>query len=199
MATVASNEQWRAMESPTLVIVSGAPAVGKTTLSRRLAQELRLPLIAKDNIKELLGAALGAPDLDASKRLGAATYTLLYAFAGWLLDAGVGLVLESNFWHGASEVHLAPLVARARAVLVHCEAAPEVILRRYAERAMQGERHPVHFSDADDLPRLREVMAEGRFDPLDLDLPMIRVQTDDGYAPGFARVLALIRAATTPG
>ena len=183
-------------DRPTLVIVSGAPAVGKTTLARRLAVELRLPLIAKDTIKELLGEALGAPDRETSERLGAATYALLYSFAGWLLDAGVGMLLESNFWHGASEPELAPLVARSRAVLVHCEATPEVILRRYAERGARGERHPVHF-DADELPRLREVIAEGRFDPLALDVPIVRVRTDEGYDPQVEDVLALIRSATS--
>jgi predicted kinase len=177
------------------VIVSGAPASGKTTLARRLSAELRLPVIAKDNIKELLGDALGAPDRDASKRLGAATYRLLYATAGWLLEANCGVILESNFWHGAAEPALRPLEMRARTVLVHCESAPEVILRRYAERGARGERHPVHF-DAEELPRLRGALAEGRFDPLALDVPVVRVRTDEGYDPEVERVLAFIRSTT---
>jgi predicted kinase len=179
-----------------LVIVSGAPAAGKTTLARRLAADLRLPVIAKDNIKEALGDALGAPDRDASKLLGAATYRLLYAIAGWLLDAGAGLILESNFWRGVAEPELAPLVARSRPVLVHCEAASAVILQRYASRGARRERHPVHF-DADELPRLREALAAGRFEPLALDVPVVRVRTDEGCDPSVEQLLAFIRSATS--
>jgi predicted kinase len=177
---------------PPLVIVSGAPAAGKTTLARRLAAELRQPLIAKDSVKELLGDALGAPDREASKRLGAATYSLLYAIAGWLLDAGVGMVLESNFWRGASEPQFAPLVARSRAVLVHCMAAPAVLERRYRERGERGERHPVHY-DAEELPGLREAIVSGRFEPLALDVPVLVVDTADGYRPDFGAIVAFAR------
>src|SRR3712207_7266008 len=48
----ASQSRTEAVQTggPTLVIVSGAPAAGKTTLARRLATELWLPLIAKDAI-----------------------------------------------------------------------------------------------------------------------------------------------------
>ena len=180
---------------PPLVIVSGAPAAGKTTLARRLAADLRLPVIAKDAIKELLGDSLGAPDREASKRLGAATYALLYAMADWLLDAGAGLVLESNFWRDASEPQFAPLTARSRAVLVHCTAAPEVLERRYRERGERGERHPVHY-DALELPHVREGIAAGRLEPLALDVPVLVVDTADGYRPDFEAVVAFVREHT---
>jgi predicted kinase len=42
------------------------PSSGKTTVAEGLAERLRLPLIAKDDIKESLYESLGAPDLDAS-------------------------------------------------------------------------------------------------------------------------------------
>jgi uridine kinase len=48
---------------PTPIIgVAGPPASGKTTLARAISEELRLPLIAKDAIKERLYDALGPGD-----------------------------------------------------------------------------------------------------------------------------------------
>ncbi len=35
---------------PLVVIVLGQPGAGKTTIARRLAQDLRLPLVAKDDM-----------------------------------------------------------------------------------------------------------------------------------------------------
>ena len=78
-----------------LVLVSGPPAVGKTTLAVPLAAELGFALLAKDRIKETLHDALGFDaGLAWSRRLGAATMELLWALAA---DAPAA-VLEANFW-----------------------------------------------------------------------------------------------------
>ena len=42
-----------------IVLVSGAPGSGKTTLAHPLAEQLGLPLFAKDTIKEALHDNLG--------------------------------------------------------------------------------------------------------------------------------------------
>jgi predicted kinase len=182
---------------PPLVLVGGAPATGKSTLAHQLAAELRLPLLTKDRIKELLGDTLGATDVPQSKQLGAASYEMLYAITGWLLDAGTGAILESNFWRGASESSLQPLVARARGVLIHCETAPNVVLQRFTARFDRGERHPVHF-DIATVPRLLDGLRSGLFEPLDLPIPTLRVDSADGYVPPLPAILAFIRSAAVP-
>src|SRR5213079_1899630 len=83
---------------PLLIIVSGPRCTGKTTLARGIAAELGLPLITKDGIKELLFDSLGWSDRDWSRRLGRATYPLLYYFVEAQLRAGRSHVVESNFY-----------------------------------------------------------------------------------------------------
>ena len=46
----------------TYVVVSGLPASGKSTLARRLAPSLSLPLLDKDDILEALFASRGVGD-----------------------------------------------------------------------------------------------------------------------------------------
>ena len=58
------------MTRPLLIVVTGAPCAGKTTLARRIAETFRLPLIAKDDIKESLFDSLGWKDREWSKQLG---------------------------------------------------------------------------------------------------------------------------------
>ena len=64
-----------------VVVVSGAPASGKSTLAPALAAELDLPLLAKDAVKDALVDVLGAPDLPRSRELGRAAVQVLLAVA----------------------------------------------------------------------------------------------------------------------
>jgi predicted kinase len=126
-----------------VVIVSGPPAAGKSTIAGPLAAELGFALIAKDRIKETLHDALGqvaAADMDLawSQRLGAAAMELLWALA---VDAPA-VVLEANFWPDDARLDARLSVLGTVPVEVHCQCPIGECRRRYAERARS--RHPVH-------------------------------------------------------
>jgi predicted kinase len=159
------------VEPPLLVVVTGPPAAGKTTIARELAARLRVPLIAKDSIKEALFDALGTGDLAWSQRLGEATYLAMLALAEGSAAAGASVVLEANFVRGGDfATRLAGLSARF--VQVHCGAPLDVLLDRYRSR----ERHPGHV-DSERIDALREAVETGRHDPLDLPGETIRLDT----------------------
>jgi predicted kinase len=173
---------------PNLVIISGAPATGKTTLARRLALDLRLPLLVRDEIKETLADATGTPvDVAASGRLGTGAYAVLYHVTMRLLEAGSSVVIESNFRRGHSEGELRSLVALADAGLIHCTTAPNVVEARYMARYGRGERHFAH-RDAERSTALAHDLAAGAFDALDLAIPTLVVDTTDGWRPAYEEI-----------
>ncbi len=133
-----------------LVLVSGCPGAGKTTLAVPLAAELGFTLLAKDRIKEALHDGLGAPVADRawSRRLGAAAMELLWTMAA---DAP-SVVLEANFRPRSAYERGRIGALAARPVEVHCACPLALAARRYNQRA--GARHPVHVVEelaADDL------------------------------------------------
>lgn len=178
---------------PVVVIIGGAAASGKSTLARRIADELRLPLISRDSLKESLMDSLGSPDRTRSRELGAASYGMLITVVNLLLDAGVGAVVESNFSHGRSETDLRAFLGRAKAVQIHCETSHGEVRRRYRARAIDGSRHPGHHDTAPEtLADLEASLASDRHLPLDLVIPLLRVDTTDGYDPDFAAISAFV-------
>jgi predicted kinase len=178
---------------PQLVLVGGAPASGKTTLARRLATKLGYPFLNKDLIKESLFDSLGSPDRERSRQLSLASYVVLYRIARRMIESGTSQILESNFQRGVSEKDLLPLVQSSRAVLIHCGATPEALVRRYTRRATAGNRHPGHHDGAPGATDL-ERLTSGIYDPLDLPLPIQRVDTTGRYNPDFATILEFVRA-----
>ena len=160
-------------DEPLLVVVTGPPAAGKTTIARALAGRLRLPLISKDTIKEALFDGLGSGDLAWSQRLGAGTYLAMLALAEDSVAGGASLVLEANFVRGGEvETRLATLPARF--LQIHCSAPLEVLSARYGAR----ERHPGHV-DAERIDALRDAVETGRHDALDLPGETIRLDTSE--------------------
>jgi predicted kinase len=174
-----------------LVIVTGAPAAGKSTLAARLGVALQLPVLMKDTIKEALLDTLGAPSRERSRDLSRASYAVLAAMAGAVLVSGTGAVVEANYRRGTSEPELHRLLPHGRGVQVHCAARRDVIERRYRERTEAGLRHRGHF-DAQMLPEVLTWLDDGLCDPLDLNVPLVRVDTNDGYQPSFETVMAIV-------
>lgn len=158
-----------------LIIVTGPPGAGKSTIARDLGRLLSLPVLHKDGLKEAIVDEIGAADLAASQLAGQAAFAALYATAGALLDASADVILEANFRRGLSEHGLRPLVGHAaETVIVQCEAPAAVVVGRYRRRI--GSRHQAHF-DAERLATVEQDALDGSTYELDLPARLIRVDT----------------------
>lgn len=163
---------------PALVIVTGPPASGKTSIVEQLSRALGLPLFTKDSIKELFADALGEGAYDHASDLGKGSQLQLIAIARELIRTGHGVVIESFFHKGITEPQLEPIIANANAVLVHVTADEDVLVERYTERMDDPDRHEIHNTDGTP-DELRKLLREGLGDPLDLDCPLIVLDTTE--------------------
>jgi predicted kinase len=198
----------RVSPQPLVLIVSGPPGAGKTTLARRLAAAFVLPLMTKDTIKESLFETLGADcsqsasDRAWSRRLGGASMELLYLYVESQLAAGRSCVVEGNFVAAYGTPAFRRLAARYAflPVQVNCVADPAVLAARFRERALSGERHPGHRDHLPRGPRLDSPTdvrypLPGRFAPMDIGGHVIELDTSDfarlDYEGLCARILSL--------
>jgi predicted kinase len=145
-----------------------------------LAQRLCMPFLYKDGIKETLFDTLGWSDRGWSRKLGVATYALLFHLLEMELAAGRSLVVESNFDAERAGPSFRALRERYgfRPVQVCCLADGAVLLERLRLRATSAERHPGHV-ELVNMAELEPVLLRGRLDPLPLDGPIIEVDTTD--------------------
>jgi predicted kinase len=158
-----------ASASRLFVVVSGPPASGKSTLAPALAGELRLPLFAKDTIKDALMSVLPVPDVDASRQLGRAAVAALLAMAA---ESPCGAVVESNFYRSRAVVDLRRLPGRV--VEVFCRVDREVARTRYEARA--GSRHAGHF---DTIRSAEELWNDEVSEPVAGGWPLLEVDTTE--------------------
>jgi predicted kinase len=152
---------------PLYVVVSGPPGSGKTTLAAAIAQQMRLPMVAKDLIKETLMSVLAVPDIETSRLIGRAALKVMYSVAA---SAPSGAVLEANFHRSISRAGIQALPGQVIEVFCRCDR--EVVLARYRERTER--RHPGHFDErrTDD-----ELWSEVVTSPVAGDWAVIEVNT----------------------
>lgn len=181
------------MRPTTVVLITGYPASGKTTLARYLAKELALPSICKDDLKEVLYQTLGWEPVEWSRKLGMVAWSLLYHQVGILLAAHVNLIVEGNFDPKYADPEWQKLVTRfdLRIIQVRCECDADLLIERDRRRIQEGTRHPGHIREED--PTFYEMVKRGPIGWINVDSQKIVVNTSQLAVEGYAAIARQIR------
>jgi predicted kinase len=119
-----------------LIVVSGAPGTGKSTVAAALARGLGRPELSLDAVKESLADVLGLGDEAWSDRLGDAAAEVVFR-----LCPRQPLAVVEGWWRGARRERAIEEFAGALEVFCHCD--PELAVERMRARHTTG-RHPIH-------------------------------------------------------
>jgi glucokinase len=172
------------------VVISGLPGSGKTTLGRRMAPALNLPVIDKDDILDRLFESKGIGDTAWRRRLSRESDLALQEEA--VRSNGAILV---SFWHllgmpadsGTPTAWLA--IPTHHVVNVHCACEPEIA----ASRLLQRHRRPGHLdadmSSAEVLASLQRLV---RLPALDIGH---RIEVNTSQEPDLTDIVRVIRHA----
>ena len=130
-----------------IIMVSGAPACGKSTLASALAQMLGFPLLTKDIVKESLFESLGShlsgnfsSPAELSSLLSRSAMDSLWSLAPYCPQ----VILEANFRPKDPRERERFTALEGRKLEVYCHCSPEEAARRFRERATTARHHPAH-------------------------------------------------------
>ena len=156
--------------SVSLIVVSGAPGTGKSTIATAIGTALQFPVLSLDPVKEALADVLGLGGEDWSNQVGDAAAEVVFRLA----KAFPAAVAE-GWWRGERRDRARAEFAGATEVFCHCD--PELAARRSAARIGHG-RHPIHrdvINPAMGSDRVRYLA--GTVTPLGLGAWLARVDT----------------------
>lgn len=173
------------MRKPLMIVVSGAPGSGKTTLAHTIAQHLRVPHIPRDEIMRGIEMTHGGA-IDKA-HLGIETYfTLLVS----LCEMNVSFVTDGTIYKGVSEKDIKKrLVPHAVVVNVHARAQNE------HDRFIKREKERQGWSDdwVEAHKQRLDKIYDQTVNPLDLGVPLVEVDATSDYNPPIDQLIAQIR------
>lgn len=169
------------MNAPLLIVVTGRPASGKTTLAHSLARAIRCPVLSRDELKEGLIQTLRAPATPADHaRLNRQVYDTFFQAIELILRNGITLVAEAAFQHRLWQPKLEPLQTIAHIRLIVCSIDPVLARTRFIQRGLSDREREAYHEGG---------VTQPMYDPPQLAAaPLLTVDTSDGYKPTLERI-----------
>lgn len=128
-----------------IILIAGMPASGKTTFAKCLSEELQIPMVSKDEIKEILFDTVGFHSREEKVALGVGSMNIMYLFAEALMGTNKLIILENNF-ENISKPKLQELINKYHytPITVLFDGDIKKIYNRFIERDNSPTRHRGH-------------------------------------------------------
>lgn len=168
------------MKQPVLIIISGPPCSGKTTLAKSIAQKFNLPLITKDSLKEILFDTIGWEDREWSKKIGTASFAIIHYLLDSVMATSQSIIIEGNFKTEFETQHIKPRLDQYnyQAVQIMCQCDGKILFERFKQRSKSKNRHPGH-CDTGNYDELKDSLLVGKYPSLDIDSKIVVFDSTD--------------------
>jgi predicted kinase len=180
---------------PKCIIVTGRAGAGKTTLAKKLAERLWLPVISRDEIKQGYVNTYGVKHDQLPPETDGLVTDFFFNLVNQFLAGKISVVIEAAFQHKVWEPRMPEIFELASPVIVLCSIDDTLAARRHLQRGLEnperefyhGDNRVVHYR------KTGEFLLPAGYTAPEFEVPTIKVSTDGEYVPAIDEIIKKIR------
>jgi hypothetical protein len=158
---------------------------------------LRMPVIIRDEVKEGFVNTFGVRHDELPSDANLTVTDLFFHLVEEYLRGSVSVVIEAAFQHQVWLPRLETIRAVAEVRVVLCTVSDEAAYRRPIDRGLadpdrefyHGDNRVVHFK------KTGEILNPAGYEPLQIAVPTITLNTEDGYLPPLTEIIQFVQSA----
>jgi len=182
------------MNKPLLVVVTGRPASGKTTLAHILSKEIKCPLLSRDELKEGYVNTLDIEHCRLDNSAAWHIYNSFFEAIDLLISKDISVIVEAAFQDKLWKPKLSQLSDKAEIKIIICNTSPDIAKARFAGRLLSDPDRNKYHGDKflNSVKGPDRLMAE-HYAPVNIAAPTLEVDTTENYNPGLGEIIGFIR------
>lgn len=168
------------MMKPVLILLTGLPCSGKSTIGAELSRRLRVPIFSRDDFREPMFDAFGSSHEKAfNDKVGFVANEDLFLVIHRHLQVAHPVMIENIFHPHIYDSIFKRMLGEIDffTVQVNLRTDAKVLEQRYRKRDADGQKHPGHWN-FDDYP-YKHLFEIGGIEPLQLPGQVIKIDTTD--------------------
>lgn len=179
------------MKKPLLIVITGPPASGKSTLAKLLAQQVHLPVLSRDELKEGYLQTLNQSHSEAGENIGIHIYESFFQIAELFVSKNISVIMEAAFQDKLWRPKLEPLLEKVDIKIIVCKTKTELIQDRFLKRAASDAGREKFHGD-ETMNKEQFDLLTSKYQPPTLNVPTLFVDTTENYNPSIKRMIEFV-------
>jgi predicted kinase len=181
---------------PKCIIVTGRAGSGKTTLSKKLGQQLWMPVISRDEIKEGYVNTFGVKHDQLSPDTDGVVSNFFFNIVCQYLANKVSVIIEAAFQHAVWESRMPKIIELSDPYIILCSIDVEIAAQRHLQRGLANPRREFYHEDKRvSLYRVTgEIGTPRPYVAPNFNVPTLKVLTESDYSPSLDEITHQIQS-----